>query len=105
VPLGILHKFFTRKIETRPSASLCRLKYSAASQLVVTRERLPLGLAAVKFWSRSEFKGTNDVKRTMNSTGVPIEEKESFRWLENISSRRPSLASHRAVFTSEIHKI
>src|SRR4051812_29068316 len=29
------------------------------SSLVITSEGLPLGLAAVKFWTRKEFKGTN----------------------------------------------
>ena len=54
------------------------------SSLAVTTEGLPLGLAAVKFWSRSEFKGTNALKRQINQTRVPIEEKESYRWLENV---------------------
>ena len=43
-----------------------------------------LGLAAVKFWSRKEFKGCNTLKRSINPTRVPIEQKESFRWLENL---------------------
>jgi len=54
------------------------------SSLAVTTEGLPLGLAAVKFWSRKEFKGCNTLKRTINPTRIPIEEKESFRWLENL---------------------
>lgn len=29
------------------------------SSLVVTSEELPLGLAAIKFWSRAKFKGTS----------------------------------------------
>ena len=52
--------------------------------LVVTPEGLPLGLAAIKFWSRSKFKGTRALKRHINPTRVPIEEKESYRWLENM---------------------
>jgi Transposase DNA-binding len=60
------------------------------SSLVVTTGGLPLGLAAVKFWSRKAFKGTNAAKRTINPTTVPIEEKESVRWLDNLtrSTRR-----------------
>jgi len=33
------------------------------SSLVVTAEGLPLGLAAIKFWTRKKFKGTNALKR------------------------------------------
>jgi hypothetical protein len=42
-------------------------------------------LAAVKFWSRRAFKGTNARKRRVNPTRVPIEEKESVRWLDNLT--------------------
>ena len=54
------------------------------SSLVVTTDGLPLGLSAVKFWSRQKFKGTTALKRKINPTRVPIEQKESFRWLENM---------------------
>lgn len=54
------------------------------SSLVVTPEGLPLGLAAIKFWSRAKFKGTSALKRHINPTRVPIEAKESIRWLENM---------------------
>jgi Transposase DNA-binding/Transposase Tn5 dimerisation domain len=54
------------------------------SSLVVTTEGLPLGLAAVKFWTRKKFKGTNALKRSVNPTRVPIAQKESIRWLENL---------------------
>lgn len=54
------------------------------SSLVVTEEGLPLGLAAVKFWNRDKFKGTAQLKRTINPTRVPIEAKESVRWLDNL---------------------
>jgi hypothetical protein len=54
------------------------------SSLAITTEGLPLGLSASKFWTRSKFKGTNALKRRINPTRVPIEEKESFRWLENM---------------------
>ncbi|NWK94644.1 IS4 family transposase [Sphingobium lactosutens] len=56
------------------------------SSLVVTTEGLPLGLAAIKFWSRSKFKGSSALKRHINPTRVPIEAKESIRWLENMRS-------------------
>ena len=54
------------------------------SSLAVTREGLPLGLAAVKFWTRRKFKGTAALKRKINPTRVPIEHKESIRWLDNL---------------------
>src|SRR4051794_32964908 len=55
------------------------------SSLAVTTDGLPLGLAAVKFWTRKRFKGTNAAKRTVNPTTVPITEKESIRWLDNLT--------------------
>lgn len=54
------------------------------SSLAVTPEGLPLGIGAIKFWTRKQFKGTNALKRSINPTRVPIEEKESYRWLENM---------------------
>src|ERR1022692_1380108 len=54
------------------------------SSLAVTTEGLPLGLAAIKFWNRQKFKGTNALKKKINPTRVPIEEKESIRWLDNL---------------------
>lgn len=52
--------------------------------LAITPDGLPLGLTAIKFWSRSKFKGTTALKRQINPTRVPIEMKESIRWLENM---------------------
>ncbi|WP_347336739.1 IS4 family transposase [Bradyrhizobium neotropicale] len=54
------------------------------SSLVVTTSGTPLGLSAVKFWTRSKFKGTAALRRLVNQTRVPIETKESYRWLENL---------------------
>lgn len=54
------------------------------SSLVMTLEGLPLGLAAVKFWTRKKFKGCNALKKKVNPTRVPIEEKESMRWIDNL---------------------
>ncbi|MBP3957832.1 IS4 family transposase [Gemmata sp. G18] len=55
------------------------------SSLVVTTDGLPLGLAAVKFWTRKKFKGTNALRGKVNATRLPIEQKESVRWVENVS--------------------
>src|SRR5271157_1172160 len=54
------------------------------SSLAITTAGLPLGLCAVKFWTRDKFKGTAALKRKINPTRVPIEKKESIRWLENL---------------------
>ncbi len=54
------------------------------SSLVITREGTPLGLAAIKFWNRDKFHGANALKRRINPTRVPIAQKESIRWLENL---------------------
>jgi hypothetical protein len=62
------------------------------SSLVVTTAGLPLGLAAVKFWTRKKFKGTNALKRTVNPTRVPIEQKQSIRWLDNLKRATTQLA-------------
>lgn len=54
------------------------------SSLAVTTDGLPLGLTAIKFWSRKKFKGANALKKRINPARVPIEEKESIRWLDNL---------------------
>jgi hypothetical protein len=77
--LGVLKTGFKGRAE--PYAVRGVLMHSS---LAVTTEGLPLGLTAIKFWSRSKFKGTNALKRSVNPTRVPIEEKESIRWLENL---------------------
>ena len=38
----------------------------------------------MKFWTRDKFEGTAALKRKINPTRVPIEKKESIRWLENL---------------------
>lgn len=62
--------------------TVCGLRMHAS--LAVTTDGLPLGLGAVKFWTRTKFKGTAALKRKVNPTRVPIEHKESIRWLENL---------------------
>ncbi|EMM77345.1 hypothetical protein LEP1GSC040_1668 [Leptospira santarosai str. 2000030832] len=67
-----------------------RLRYYTASgilmhsSLAITTDGLPLGLTSIKFWNRKKFKGCNALKKKINPTRIPIEEKESFRWLENL---------------------
>jgi len=62
--------------------TLCGMLMHAS--LAVTPDGLPLGLTAAKFWSREKFKGTKALKRKVNPTRVPIERKESVRWLDNM---------------------
>src|SRR5262245_32004056 len=62
------------------------------SSLVLTPEGVPLGLAAVKFWTRKKFKGTNALRGKVNPTRIPIEQKESVRWLENLRQSTALLA-------------
>lgn len=81
--IGLLHKPKHGPGDRwRHDHPLCGI--SMHSSLVVTETGLPLGLAAVKFWTRKEFKGCNALKRTINPTRVPIDKKESKRWLENL---------------------
>jgi hypothetical protein len=79
------------------------------SSLVVTTRGVPLGLTAIKFWTRTKFKGCKAVKRKINPTRVPIEVKESYRWLENLRQstslleepgRCTMLAIGKAIFTN-----
>jgi hypothetical protein len=62
------------------------------SSLAVTTEGLPLGLTAIKFWTRKKFKGTNALRGKICPTRVPIETKESVRWLENLRQATAVLA-------------
>lgn len=80
------------------------------SSLAVTLEGLPLGLSAVKFWNREKFKGTAQLKRKINPTRVPIETKESFRWLENLRQSidrlgRPERCIHVGDRESDIYEL
>ncbi|KLU21793.1 transposase [Caballeronia mineralivorans PML1(12)] len=70
-----------RRGRTKPSPQCGILMHSS---LAVTTEGLPLGLTAIKFWSRKEFKDTAKKRSKVNFTRIPIEKKESFRWIENL---------------------
>jgi hypothetical protein len=69
------------------------------SSLAVTTNGLPLGLTAIKLWTRKKFKETNALKgkgvdggrHSVNTTRIPIEEKESIRWLENVRQSTANL--------------
>src|SRR3954467_5601247 len=102
-PLMVLHdttEFSYRRRRPERAGQTCRVNSGKDKQgryrqhtvcgllmhasLAVTAEGLPLGLAAVKFWTRKKFKGTAAPKRKVNPTRVPIERKESVRWLDNM---------------------
>jgi hypothetical protein len=82
--IGVLGKSCGRKDKDGRSRlhTICGILMH--SSLAVTTEGLPLGLAAIKFWTRRKFKGANALERKLNPTRVPIETKESVRWLENL---------------------
>lgn len=63
------------------------------SALVLTTDGLPLGLAAVKFWTRKKFKGTRALRNHVNLTRIPIEKKESVRWVENLKQSTRQLGA------------
>ncbi|SFK30371.1 Transposase DNA-binding [Bradyrhizobium sp. Gha] len=60
------------------------------SSLAVTIEGVPLGLAAVKFWTRKKFKGTAALKKKINPTRIPIEKK----------GKRPVVGKSQAVYAT-----
>ena len=81
--IGVTHRNHSKDSSGRPRLrTLCGIHMH--SSLAVTTGGLPLGVAAVKFWTRKKFKGTNALKRKRHFTGIPIEKKESVRWLENL---------------------
>ncbi|REJ65902.1 MAG: IS4 family transposase [Planctomycetota bacterium] len=86
--IGKTRKLPSARIGSKPITKCGLLMHSS---LAVTTAGKPLGLTAVKFWTRKKFKGTNALKganagtkHTVNHTRIPIEEKESIRWLENL---------------------
>lgn len=108
--IGVLNKSYTgRGKDGRPRQhTICGILMH--SSRAVTPEGLPLGLMAVKYWTRREFKGTNALKRKVNPTRVPIEAKESVRWLENLKQAtevlgEPSRCVHIGDRESDIYEL
>ncbi|UWU68180.1 IS4 family transposase [Bradyrhizobium sp. NC92] len=80
------------------------------SSLAVTLEGLPLGLSAVKFWTRKKFRGVAALRREVNLTRIPIETKESIRWLENLKQstelfEKPSKCIHIGDREADIYEL
>lgn len=90
-PIGVTRKYVAQWDKAgRPRLhTVCGILMH--SSLAVTTQGLPLGLAAIKFWSRKKFKGCDALKRKINPTRVPIEKKESVRWLENLKQSTATL--------------
>ncbi len=82
--IGILHKNPVRRKRDGSLRHTIICGLLMHSSLAVTTDGLPLGLTAIKFWSRDQFYGCNALKKKINPTRVPIEVKESYRWLENL---------------------
>jgi hypothetical protein len=90
--LGFISKLPNGKPRSHPDPHRRLRGILLHSSLVITTCGLPLGIAAVKLWTRKEFKGCNALKRDVNPTRIPIEAKESFRCLENIRQSTRLLA-------------
>jgi len=89
---------FTKSIRTGNTKDRRKTVHSVCgilmhSSLAVTTDGLPLGIAAIKFWSRKKFKGKRALTTKINPTRVPIEKKESIRWLQNLEQSTALLAA------------
>jgi hypothetical protein len=89
--IGFTKSIRTRKDRRRSVHSVCGILMHAS--LAVTTDGLPLGVAAIKFWNRKKFKGARSLKTKINPTRVPIEQKESVRWLQNLEQSTALLAA------------
>ena len=88
------------RIGNRPITKCGLLMHSS---LAITPHGMPLGLTAIKFWTRKKFKGTNALKKKDQcATRVPIEQKESIRWLENLEQSTAVRRTPIAAFISAI---
>ncbi|MDR6352472.1 hypothetical protein Q3H59_004162 [Pantoea sp. SORGH_AS 659] len=81
------------------------------SSLAVTTQELPLGLTAVKFWTRKKFRGTNALKRKINPPASPLRKKkvtggwiiyDNQRIYCNVRSDAYILATVIVIFTNRI---
>lgn len=71
--------------------SVCGILLHAS--LAITTEGLPLGLCATRFWTRKKFQGPHALSKLKNATRLPIETKESIRWLDNLKQSITLLGS------------
>jgi hypothetical protein len=68
--IGIVNKIPTSIGKPGPPRFHTQCGILMHSSLVTTRDGLPLGLAAIKFWNRDKFHGANALKRRINPQGV-----------------------------------
>ena len=61
------------------------------SSLVLKPSGLPLGFVSKKFWNRKQFTGIRKIHRGKNPTRIPVEEKESFRWIDSLRASTEKL--------------
>ena len=91
----------------KPSKTLCGILMH--SSLAVTSQGKPLGLTAIKFWTRQKFKGTNALSKKVNPCRIPIQQKESIRWLENLKQStqlvNPDRCIHMGDRESDIYEL
>ena len=94
--IGIINK--PKKDEKRTACGVLM-----HTSLVITPEGLPLGLSAVKFWNRKKIKGVTALRGKFNLVQqVPIEEKESYRWIESLRQSTQRLGEpHRLVHVGD----
>ncbi len=107
-PVGIIKSLRSGRSYVTPYVMTCGVLLH--SSLAITESGLPLGLCAAKFWTCKEFKGTNALKRHVNPTRIPIEEKESVRWIENLRASTlllgcPDRCLHIGDRESDIHEL
>ena len=108
--VGITHRSFTKRNRDGLPQHYVVCGLQMHSSMVVTPEGLPLGLAFVHFWTRDRFKGCTAMKRRINPTRVPIEEKESRRWLDGLRRSsalvgRPERCVHIGDRESDIYEL
>ena len=102
-PIPVVHvttEFSFRAQRTEGIGQLSPLKGRHATHTVWPAHALrpgpdprgvPLGLAAVEFWTREKVKGTNALRGKVNPARIPIERKEVVRWPENLKQSTASL--------------
>lgn len=56
------------------------------ASLAVTAEGVPLGLLDAHFWSRENMKLKSEAEKRQKTARLPIEKKESYRWLEGLKN-------------------
>ncbi len=108
--IGVVSKGASRKDAEGKPVLFTTCGICLHSSLVVTREGLPLGLAAAHFWRREEFQHCHAPSNKTKAYRRPIEEKESRRWLDNLreSTRRlgqPQRCVHMGDRESDIYEL